>query len=380
MTASGTGIMAGVEVQTASVPIRSGAWLDAQVFPPLRFVVPGVLPEGFSLLVGPPKSCKSWLALSINLAAAGGGRALGLPVDQRPALYLALEDSDRRLQDRCRQLLADGAIPPNFEFATRAAPAEVLPAVRDWLALHADRAPIAIIDTLGRVMPPAFAGESSYQRDYRIGAELHAMAAEYPGASVLACHHTRKAESADFVDRVSGTNGLAGAADAVLVLARDRGEHSGVLSVTGRDIHEAEYGITFDPATGTWTLDGGSLAAASAAVRQAKATDGLDDRSRAVVRFVAERPHGVTAAQVAAEVDIPADQARRYLARLCEAGRIDKAGRGVYVPVGLSQVSQVSRVDDEHGAEWDNGTVGTPMSRDDCRSCGGEGCAWCDSG
>lgn len=353
-----------IEAARGSIIIRGGAWLDQQQFPPLRFVVPGVLPEGFSLLVGPPKAGKSWLALSIALAAASGGRALGLAVDQRPVLYLALEDSDRRLQDRCRKLLADGAIPPGFEFATRAVPAEVLPAVRDWLALHAERAPIAIIDTLGRVLPPAFAGESSYQRDYRIGAELHTMAAEHPGASVLVNHHTRKAESSDFVDRVSGTNGLAGAADAVLVLARDRGEHGGVLSITGRDVHEAEYGITFDAASGIWTLDGGSLAAASAAVRQAKATDGLDDRSRAVVKFVAERPHGVTAAQVADEVDIPADQARRYLARLCESGRITKAGRGVYVPVGLSQASQVSHVDDEHGTEWDTGTLGTPIFRD----------------
>lgn len=74
--------------------VRDGTWLGAQTFPPLRYSVPGVVPEGLTLLVGPPKAGKSWLALAVLLAVASGGRALGkLRVGApRRVLYLALED------------------------------------------------------------------------------------------------------------------------------------------------------------------------------------------------------------------------------------------------------------------------------------------------
>src|SRR5690606_26311894 len=57
--------------------IRTGGWLDAQTFPPLRYAVPGVIPEGFTLLVGAPKAGKSYLALALLLACSSGGVALG---------------------------------------------------------------------------------------------------------------------------------------------------------------------------------------------------------------------------------------------------------------------------------------------------------------
>ena len=98
--------------------IRNGAWLDAQKFEPLRYAVPGLVPEGLSILVGPPKIGKSWWTLDACLAVSAGGYALGcIPVGAaRPVLYLALEDSDRRMQDRCRQLLDGAVIPSRFDY------------------------------------------------------------------------------------------------------------------------------------------------------------------------------------------------------------------------------------------------------------------------
>jgi hypothetical protein len=90
--------------------VRDGAWLTAQQFPPLRFAVPGLVPEGFSLLIGAPKIGKSWLVLDLLLGIANGDVALGKirTGAARRVLYLALEDSDRRMQDRCRVLLGPG--------------------------------------------------------------------------------------------------------------------------------------------------------------------------------------------------------------------------------------------------------------------------------
>jgi AAA domain len=127
-----------VDADRLLATLRDGAWLDAQVFPPLAYAVPGLVPEGSVLLVGAPKIGKSWLALSIALAAADGGKALGLDVPKRPVLYAALEDGDRRLQERCRRLLADDPIPPEFQYLTRVEPGRVADTIAAWVQFRAE--------------------------------------------------------------------------------------------------------------------------------------------------------------------------------------------------------------------------------------------------
>jgi 5S rRNA maturation endonuclease (ribonuclease M5) len=317
--------------------LRNGAWLDAQDFPPLRYHLPGIVPEGSSLLVGPPKIGKSWLVLSLALAAAAGGRALGQPIDARPVFYLALEDGHRRLQDRCRTLLDTDRIPPAFDYLCTVQPGMVVPTIEAWLARHPGADALVILDTLGKVMPPALMGESSYGRDYRVGTSLKRLVDEQPGSALLTNHHDRKAHSDDFVDRVSGTNGLAGAADTIIVVTRPRHANDGVIQVTGRDVAEGEYAVSFNGPRGLWTLDGNGLAGAAATVAQRRANEGLDDRSRSVIAYVNEHPEGVRWGDV--KRDLGEDEAR-YLSRLYESGRIARPSRGLYVP--LSVVSGVS--------------------------------------
>jgi hypothetical protein len=68
-------------------------------------------------------------------------------------------------------------------------------------------------------------------------------------------HHTKKAGVDDFVDEVSGTFGLTGAADAIVVLSRvARGRLDGILKLTGRDVEEQELPLKFDPLLGTWVI------------------------------------------------------------------------------------------------------------------------------
>src|SRR6185312_8121443 len=89
--------------------MADGAWLDNQKFQPLEYIVPGLVPEGIGLVVAPPKAGKSWFVTDIGLASAAGGKALGrIDVQQRPVLYLALEDGHRRLQSRFRRVMGDG--------------------------------------------------------------------------------------------------------------------------------------------------------------------------------------------------------------------------------------------------------------------------------
>lgn len=318
---------------------RDGAWLTGRDFPALAWAIDGLIPEGLSLLVAAPKAGKSWLALALLLAVASpAGMALGA-IKTGPArrvYYLALEDSDRRIQERCRALLGEGEpIPDLFCYQTRVEPGAVLATVDAWMRRYPDTA-LVVIDTLGKVMPPAYNGESAYQRDYRVGAWLKARAYANPGLSVIVLHHDRKAAADDFVDSVSGTHGLAGAADTVMVLARRRQAADAVLKVTGRDVPEDEYALMIKDGT-NWQANGGSLAAAADKARKRQDAQALSPTMTEVLAVVREHPEGIR----------PGDLTERfgkavytYLARLADAGRIDKVERVLYIP--LSEVSEVS--------------------------------------
>src|SRR5262249_5206824 len=78
--------------------------------------------------------------------------------------------------------------------------------------------------------------------------------ADKHGVAVLIIHHTGKSEREDIFDTVSGTLGLTGAADAVLILQRARKCVEGKLSITGRDVLEEEYRVKFSPEYGAWKL------------------------------------------------------------------------------------------------------------------------------
>jgi len=360
--------------------LRNGAWLDAQEFDPLAFAVPGIIPEGLTLHVGAPKIGKSWMVLAHSLAIASGGYTLGrIQVGPaRPVLYLALEDGDRRLQERCRRLLGPGEpIPALLDYITRVEVGRVLDTIVAWLSSYGTMRPLVVLDTLGKVMPPALQGESAYQRDYRVGNALLLLCDRHPGMSLLVNHHDRKASSDDFVDSVSGTNGLAGAADTIVVLCRDRNETAGLLKVTGRDIPEGEYALQFRDGY-CWQLDGDDLGAAADRAQKVRATTrataAVGDRMIDVVLYAYGHPDGVRRGEVAQALEVEPDTAGVYLARAVEMGRLKRAARGLYTPV-------TSVTSEGQGTEIPGqGLIGAPAERNternsvtsDGRRAGGE--------
>ncbi|MEA5155579.1 AAA family ATPase [Raineyella sp.] len=311
--------------------LRNAAWLDRQTFPPIAWHVPGIIPEGMSLIAGSPKAGKSWFSLDVALAVASGGRALGrLSVDQRPVLLLALEDGDRRLQERMRRLTHHTPLPEGLDYLTDVKPGLVVDTIEAWMGdrPNVGPAPLIILDTLGKAMPPSRASDG-YASDYAFTAGLKRTVDDWPGAALTAIHHTRKMAATDFLDAVSGTQGIAGAVDSVIVLTRKRNEPNGMVQVTGRDVDEGEYALTFD---GQWTLDGADLAAAARAAEEREQTSNLGDDSTRIFQFASGHPAGVTPKQVAEALGMDNKTAGTYLARLAESGRLTKAGRGLYRP------------------------------------------------
>ena len=103
-------------------------------------------------MVGPPKIGNRGSCLPGCARRRLWGSCLGnVKVDDRPVLYLALEDGDRRLQDRCRTLLGEDAIPKGFEYLTVVTPVLIVPTIEQWMQRYAGLGPLVILDTLGKV-------------------------------------------------------------------------------------------------------------------------------------------------------------------------------------------------------------------------------------
>src|SRR5262245_14277803 len=94
-------------------PNKVGTWRDniftaaslrTMNFKVVEYIVPGIIPEGLTILAGRPKIGKSWLALDLALAVSGGRAVLGdITPAQGDVLYAALEDNKRRLWKRIRK-------------------------------------------------------------------------------------------------------------------------------------------------------------------------------------------------------------------------------------------------------------------------------------
>ncbi|MDP9608851.1 AAA family ATPase [Streptomyces demainii] len=296
--------------------------LMATEFPEPRWAVPGILSEGVNLLAGPPKVGKSWMSLGLGLAVASGGRAFdSVPVDGGPVLYLALEDTPRRLQSRMGKLLGGQPAPAGLTLVTECPP---LPqggneAIAGWLDRNPD-ARMVVIDVFAKMRGPSIPGASAYDADYAAVGHAKRLADHY-GVAVVLVHHVRKAGSDDFLTEVSGTNGLAGAADATLVLKRSRGQADGVLHVTGRDVEEAEYALSLHQASGAWQMLDGPV------------TDHtISDTRAAILRAVRANPGAKPKAIVQALPQTDADTVRRTCSRMAADGQLVKDGAGRYFP------------------------------------------------
>lgn len=246
------------QAATPTEEVFNAAELCEIELPDPRWAVGGMLPEGLSLLAGKPKLGKSWLGLNLAIAVACGGSALGQAVEPGDVLYLALEDTKRRLQNRLRKLCErqHTLVPHRLNLATSWPRQDKggLMAVARWLDANGG-ARLVIIDTWAKFRPARFGNRNDYDTDYQHAAELKNLADAY-NIAILAVHHCRKMEAADALDEVSGTLGLTGAADGVLVMRRARGQHDASLFITGRDVEERELALKWHPEHALWSVLG----------------------------------------------------------------------------------------------------------------------------
>lgn len=219
-----------------------------------QMIVQRMIPCGLTVLAGAPKRGKSWLALALGLSVASGAAFIGQPVVQGSVLYLDLESRQYRVKDRLSHLTV-GPAPAGLYVAHQAEPlgAKFYQQMEGWLDTVKD-ARLIIIDTLGRVKPGGKRNENAYESDTRQYGELQQWAGKHKIA-VIVVHHLRKTkDSDDWFDKINGSNGLVGAADAVLGLGGKRGEQVSKLMVSGRDI-DGDYNMAIRFDGGRWVLE-----------------------------------------------------------------------------------------------------------------------------
>ncbi|MGU3449700.1 AAA family ATPase [Methylobacterium sp. 391_Methyba4] len=299
---------------------RTAADLRKMVFPPIRYVVPGYIAEGCTLLAGRPKLGKSWLVLEAGLAVARGRDCLGgIVCEQGDVLYLALEDNERRLQRRIDKMIGpfNPDWPTAFEYQTEWPRANDggLEQIEQWINSK-DNPRLIIVDVLAMFKQTRGSSESLYEADYNAIKGLQALAGKYRVAIVVV-HHTRKSGvESDPFEKVSGTLGLSGAADTALILDRDG--NGATLYGRGRDIEEIESAVTFDKESCRWLIQG-----EAADVRR------TDERST-ILSVLLEADASMSPTDLSDATGMPNLNIRQLIFKMVKAGEIEKCGRGRY--------------------------------------------------
>lgn len=217
-------------------------------------IVDGLLYPGTYLFAGAPKIGKSFLMAQFAYHVSTGQRLWGYDVRQGTVLYLALEDTYQRLQERMFRMF-DVSQTDKLHFTVYAKQlGNGLDEQLDKFVREHPDTQLIIIDTLQKIRE--MGGEAySYADDYQIVGRLKQFA-DRKGLCLLVVHHTRKQPSGDKFEMISGTTGLLGCADGAFVLQKEkRTDSAATLDVVGRDQPDQRIYLVRDEVRLTWNFD-----------------------------------------------------------------------------------------------------------------------------
>lgn len=281
---------------------RSWAEIAETDYPEPRWVIPNVLPQGFAILAGRPKIGKSWFAMQVAGAVGTGGMCLGRRVQAGQVLYIALEDSERRIKDRGekqgwpKSALVDFLCECDLE--------------RLATEVEQTQPALVVVDTLNRLWAADGLDTSDPSVMTQAFGRLHSLAAEHE-CTIVGIEHHRKRALENVVDDILGTTSKAAVPDTILGLYRERGRRVATLQVTGRDVKEQELPIEFDPLTFCWQV-----------------VEGEGRQGTTEVMEVLEKssdPIGVR--EIARQTGLYPSQVSRILTDLLSVGRVRRMGQ-----------------------------------------------------
>jgi hypothetical protein len=204
-------------------------------------VIPGLITRGVTLLAGTPKAKKSFLLADWCVAIGSEDRKAmaRFGCEHGDVLYVSLEDSWERLQDRLFKMLGGRKLPPRMHLALEwpAVDQGGEELIDEWMEEHPDTKLIGF-DTFEVVRPTEKKEGNPYRRDYA-DVRWFKQIADRHGISIVLVHHLNQSPKSgedDIFRRINGTAGLIGAADTNLVLEVFQDRDDAVLHFKGRDV------------------------------------------------------------------------------------------------------------------------------------------------
>lgn len=227
------------------LPTKSMTNLYDEVYPPKTAIVENLLYSGIYLFVGAPKVGKSFFMAQLAYHISKGIDIWDYRVKKGTVLYLALEDDYARLQHRLYTMFGE-CENDNLYLATQSHQLNdgLDKQLEYFIGKHSDTK-LIIIDTLQKIRE--LSGDKySCGNDYDIVTKLKKFS-DNKNICLLLVHHTRKQQSDDCFETISGTNGLLGAADGAFLLHKEkRTDSNAMLDVVGRDQQDQRLYLKFN--------------------------------------------------------------------------------------------------------------------------------------
>ncbi len=254
-------IVNGVDISWRAHCITA-AELKQKDFPPVRWAVDGIIPEGLTILAGDPKAGKSLMAVDICASIASGGKAFGSrSCVQGGAIYVSLEDPERRVKDRITRQCDEW--PDAFRLVTGGVVSPVLPMLEEMLLIYPDTRCI-VIDTLQYIVPAKPNNIPEYNHYYSVLDPLHALALESHVAIICITHKRKDAivNGDNPFASIMGSAAISGTADSMMMLAKNHAKGKiidptipdGFLHIIGRELGADCLTLEFDSERMVWTI------------------------------------------------------------------------------------------------------------------------------
>lgn len=305
------------QINQNNLMTKTDSEILAEPYDDPEFIVQNLVSVGLSILAGKPKSGKSLAAMDLASSIANGSKFFGIfDLVQQEVLYLALEDTEPRIQARLNRLTEDPAGTGRFHCAIDCPRLDqgFFENLENWLA-QKPAVKLVIVDTFNRVRRLKRRGTTPYEKDYNEISELKKFA-DIHKIAIIVIHHLRKSEAKDITDMISGSVGITAAADAILILQKERGSNQATFFATGRDIPDFEIGLTLNPESLSWEI--------------AVPTEELTEERAEILAVLQAANAPMKLGEIAAIVNKKKNNVHKLLAGLVVSKKIVKISYGTY--------------------------------------------------
>jgi hypothetical protein len=173
-----------------------------------------------------------------------------------------------------------------------------------------------VIDTLAKVRPTA-GRNNVYESDYKALEPITEVANKYRCTNLIVTHNRKGKAETDPLEQVSGSLGLTGAVDGVMIIYGNRSDKMYTLSLIGRDIPNDDDLAIARLSNGEWRL----LGAAKAVF--------ISEERQAITDLLKLHPKGLKPKEIAELLEKKQSTVRKLLASMTAEQQVNNH-KGIY--------------------------------------------------